>query len=260
MRCPICGVNVAESSSFCHNCGAVLGDGPSESEDPGHAKKKEGQPAEHSVRRNEPRVEKPSILQGIMDRGGEALKDLAHVQMVIIAARWVLIAAGFGLAIVKPEDGAINELRLLIVVILGLAVANFYLHTQVLMKKPVLAPVVYAASIADLVAISLIVMAKGGGLAPHYVFYFPAILAFTVAFRAELTLAFAGSAILAYGLISAGSIDAVGAEVIVVRMLMMAAVAVCGSKYWGIERRRRAAAEEARDALKAQVGQQALTP
>ena len=175
--------------------------------------------------------------------------------MVIIAARWVLVATGLMLALWSPAD--VVDLRIQIVVILGLAGANFYLHTQVLMGRPTLAPVAYAASAADLIAISMIIFAQSESSSGLYVFYFPAILAFSVAFRTEMTLAFAGAGIAAYGLIATTSFHTDSPEVISVRLLMLAAVAVCGNMYWRIERRRRVAAHQVRDELRAQVGRQA---
>ena len=113
-----------------------------------------------------------------------------------------------------------------------------------LMRKPVLAPVVYAASAADIVAISLIVIAGDGYLSPLFVFYLPAVLAISVAFRTEAVVAFTGAAILIYWIISASAFAGVDGVAVATRMVVIAGVAVCGNAYWRIERdRRRAAAE-----------------
>ena len=64
----------------------------------------------------------------------ETADDLAHGQVVIIAARWVLVVAGLILALWDPAP--IAELRFQIVFILGLAMVNFYLQAQVLMRRP----------------------------------------------------------------------------------------------------------------------------
>ena len=81
----------------------------------------------------------------------EDAEDLVQGQFVIVAARWILVAAGLVLAVIAPE--ALGPLRIQIVLILGLAVANFYLHSQLLMKRPVVRPIAYAASVADIAAI-----------------------------------------------------------------------------------------------------------
>ena len=186
-------------------------------------------------------------------RSKESADDLNYGQMVIIAARWVLVASGLFLALWSPTD--VVHLRVLIVVILGLSIANFYLHTQVLQGRPALVPVVYGASAVDLIAISVIILALGGFDAPHYVFYFPAILAFSVAFRPEVTILYTGAAMFVYSAISVTALDD-SPEILVARLLMIAAVAVCGGMFWSIERKRRVTVREAHDALKAQVRQQ----
>jgi hypothetical protein len=61
--------------------------------------------------------------------------DLAHGQVVIVAARWILVGSGILLALWSP--GSLAELRLQIAVLLVLAAGNFYLHTRVLMGQPV---------------------------------------------------------------------------------------------------------------------------
>ena len=175
-------------------------------------------------------------IVSLIDRN-EEWGDLRSGQDVVIAARWILVAAGLMLALWSPAS--LGDLRVQIVVILGLAVANFYLHTQLLMREPVLAPVAYAASAADIVAISLIVIAGDGHLSPLFVFYLPAVLAISVAFRTEATLIFTGAAILAYALISAPAFAGADGVAVLTRMVVIAGVAICGNTYWRIERDRR---------------------
>ena len=183
--------------------------------------------------------------------------DLAHGQVVIITARWILVLAGLLLALWNP--GEVLDLRIQVMTILALSGANFYLHSQLLTKRPVLAPVAYAASAADIAVISLIILSQGGFLSNVYVFYFPAVLALSVAFRTEVTFAFAASAIAIYGLIALEAFTHPGvpvgemAIVMVTRMLMLAAVAVCGNAFWRIERDRRRAAQESGTAIREQL-------
>jgi hypothetical protein len=169
--------------------------------------------------------------------------DLASGQVVIIAARWILALTGLLLALWSPES--VGELRVQILVILFLAVANFYLQAQVLRRRPVLEPVAYAASAADLAIITLLVIANGGFRSDLYVFYFPALLAISVTFATTMTLAFAGGAMALYalvGLVSLGVDGEAGLQALLTRLLMLAAVAVCGNAYWRIEGERRRAA------------------
>ena len=146
------------------------------------------------------------------------------------------------LAIWDPD--AIGELRTQIVLVLGLAVANFYLHAQVLMRRPVSAPLVFAASAADIAVISAIIIAQGGFESNLFVFYFPAILALSVAFRTQVTFTFAGAAIATYATIAAATFIGDDPQVLITRLLMLAGVAVCGNVFWRIERDRRHAAVE----------------
>ena len=186
----------------------------------------------------------------------DTTEDLAHGQVVIIAARWILVVAGLVLALWNPA--AMGELQISIVLILGLAVANFFLHSQVLMRGPVLENVAYAASAADIAVISLVIIVAGGFGSTIYVFYFPALLALSVAFPSRVTLAFAGAAMATYGLISVATAVGGDAATALTQLLMMAGVAFCGNVYWRIERNRRRDAAEKGEVLKEQVKEEVL--
>ena len=177
----------------------------------------------------------------------EGADDLTYGQGVIIAARWILVAAGLMLAFWNQDD--IGQLRFQIVLVLGLSVANFYLHSQVLMRKPSVPAVVLGASAADIAVISLIVVTQGGFASNLYVFYFPALLALSVTFRTEATIAFAAVTVAIYAAIASPAIVADDGQVLVTRLLILAAVALCGNMYWRIERDRRQAAAKVREAL-----------
>ena len=256
MFCSICKEETPEESRFCTNCGAKMKQVRKQERAPHQSTRAntDGDAAGSEYYR-EP-AGAPALINWFKG-GADSSQDLSSGQQVIIAARWVLVVTGLMLALVHPDPEAIGDLRVIIVVLLGLAGANFYLHTQLLTNRPALAGVVYGASVADLVAISLIVLAQGGSDSQVYVFYFPAMLAFSVAFGTQMTLIFAGGAIATYGLIAASTFSGENPEVIVVRLLMLAAVAFCGTMYWRIERDRRNAAEQLREALKSQVRQQA---
>ncbi len=180
-------------------------------------------------------------------------EDLMYGQSVIVSARWILVVSGLFLALWNP--GPMSELRVQILFILLLAVANFYLQAQLLMKKPASSGVVYFASAADLAVISVMVILGGGFESNVYVFYFPALLALSVAFSPASTLLFAGGAAAFYSFISLGSalFGDIDIQVLIARLIMMTAVAVCGQIYWRIERDRRSAAVKARKKLVTQL-------
>jgi hypothetical protein len=113
-------------------------------------------------------------------------EDLAAGQVVIVAARWVLIGAGLVFALWGPSG--LNELRVQLLVLFVLGMVNFYLQAQALTRRSTLAGVIYAASAADIAVISLLVYAGDGLSSQLYIFYFPALLALSVAFTTELTI------------------------------------------------------------------------
>ena len=182
-------------------------------------------------------------------------EDMAHGQIVIVTFRWILVLAGLVLTFWNP--GPINELRMQLLVILLLAVGNFYLHAQLLMRRPAIDMVVYAASLADLTVITLLLIVGGGFTSSLYIFYFPAILVFSVAFPTVMTYLYAGAITALYSLIgifSAGATEG-DVQILLTRLLMFAAVAFCGNLYWRIEGKRRRAAVEAQQELRAQIRQ-----
>ena len=59
--------------------------------------------------------------------------DLRYGQIVIVAARWMLVLSAFVLLLYRSDK--INELVFGVVGLLGIAVANFWLHTKILRKQ-----------------------------------------------------------------------------------------------------------------------------
>ncbi|MFN2256105.1 MAG: hypothetical protein ACK2U6_17835 [Candidatus Promineifilaceae bacterium] len=173
-------------------------------------------------------------------------EDLAYGQPVIVTVRWIMIVSALILAIWNVDSMA--DLRLQIIAILLLAVTNFYLQAQLLMKRPLSSSIVYAASAVDIAMISILVLFQGGYSSSIYVFYLPAIAAFAVAFPRGLTLLYTTIVILLYGLVCLGT-GYDHTDVIVSRLLMIAAVAYCGSLYLQLEHRRRTEAQEREEAF-----------
>jgi hypothetical protein len=177
----------------------------------------------------------------------ESLQELADGQLVVIAARWILVASGILLAIWNPAP--IGELRVQIVLLLAIAVANFFLHANVLRRKETLQAVAYAASAADLLVISILVGVDDGYTSGLYVFYFPAIAALSLALPREITATLVLSGMALYAIIAFTTLPdgAAGesAQAVIVRLVMMAGVAVCGALYQQVEANRRRAAGDA---------------
>ena len=170
--------------------------------------------------------------------------DMMDGQKILVIARWILVVSGLLLALWNPD--ALGELKVEIGLILALAVANFFLHVQMLKQQSPRHWVAYLASAVDVVVITAIIVASGGAASGLYVFYFPALFAITVVFRLGASLGLAGGAIGVYGLIVASDIGGDDGAALVARVIMMAAVVTCGMVYRNIERERR---REAGDTL-----------
>jgi hypothetical protein len=164
----------------------------------------------------------------------------ADGQSVIVTARWVLVLSGLILALWNP--GPIAQIRLHVLALLLLAVGNFYLHAQLLTRRPAVSAVAYGASAADIMVISLLIASQGGFASPLYIFYFPALLAFSVAFPTSRTVGFASAVVGLYACVSLFTATSESdIQSIILRLLMLVAVAVAGNMYRRIEDNRRSA-------------------
>ncbi len=172
----------------------------------------------------------------------EASKDFSSGQIVILIARWLLIGAGFLITLWSPEEKYLDPIKITLIFLFGLAVANFYLHAQLLMKRPVRALIVYAASAVDIAVVTIIIAAFGSGLNdPLFVFYYPALLALALVFPLAVTCSFTVGLMLVYVLVGLSlRPDAAELQVLVARMISLVAVAAVGATYQFIERRRHA--------------------
>ncbi len=161
-----------------------------------------------------------------------------HGQMILVITRWLLVLAGLALILWNPEP--LNELRFKILFLLMLAGGNFYLGTQVLRRQVISKWIVYGASLSDLVVISLIIASEGGYASSTFIFYYPAILAISVAFTSFGSALFAGGAATTYFIIALVSMpfNDESFQVLAIRIAMIIAVAVIGNMYRQMERKR----------------------
>ncbi len=181
----------------------------------------------------------------------------ASGQMLLVIARWVLVVAGLSLVLWNP--GPLDDMRFKILFLLLLSAGNFFLGTQILRKKGTMDLVVYGASLADLGVISLIIITENGFSSPTYIFYYPAILAISVAFPTLEMFAFTGGAVTIYGMLSLFSmpLNEGNFQTLMTRVLMMLAVAVIGNLYRRMEQKRQhavsASQESAEDIFFGQI-------
>lgn len=178
-------------------------------------------------------------------------EDLSYGQIVIVVAKWVLVFAGMVLVLWAPAP--ISELRIQILVLLLLAVENFYHHAQLLKRRAVPDSVAYIASGADIAVVSILVAMQGGFDSHLYIFYFPALIALSVVFRTEITALFTTAAVGLYTAICmadfmAGPISSDDVQVMLARIGMMVGLVTCGALSYRLEARRRTTGTAARTA------------
>lgn len=188
---------------------------------------------------------KPIGLMGDPER--EAKEDLFYGQVVIIVARWFLIAAGIVLSLWAARS--VMEVAAPTVFIVVLMAVNFYLHGRYIVTQPVNAALVLITSAIDLAIVMLMIWAwsgrYGAGIEnPFYVLLYPSLLAFALVFPPRATIGYAALGIGAYVMLvflTSGFGDVEAQKTLVQRVVTLGATAGLGALYWRIQRRRRAA-------------------
>ena len=180
----------------------------------------------------------------------EAAEDVFFGQVVMIWARWFLIAAGAVFFLWTADES--SQLAWGVLPIVALMVINFYLHGRYYLERPSNPLQIVTASVLDLALISAIVLVwhsgpvVGTGLAsPFFVFYYPVLLAFAFVLPRRLTVIFTVATGAVYAAICLPDVGSVtDAKVFVLRLVTMAAMGGLGSFYWRIQRDRRRTAHE----------------
>ena len=171
----------------------------------------------------------------------ETMENINYGQIVVITARWILIAAGWVLTLWQPEAAEAWQLRIAIVLLMVYSSANFFLTVQWANRSRVLAETVYLTSVADLSLITILVAVFSAFNV--YVFYLPALLALAVTLPRAVTGVLTAAVMASYGVIAlslAGeTLDTAELQSIFVRMILLAGVAFCGSLFREIEADRR---------------------
>ena len=181
---------------------------------------------------------KPEPTKALSSFAGSVRSDdLVFGQTVLVWARWILIGTGLVLSFWSPSD--LLTLQIMLAAIIALAFGNFYLHVQLLRGHPAIDNVVYGASIGDLAVVTALVIALGGYQAPVFVFYFAAVVGISVAFPTFLTAIYTAVAISVYGTICLATAPSDDLPAVFTRLLMIAAIAVCGNLFARSETHRR---------------------
>ena len=161
---------------------------------------------------------------------------------VIISARWVLVIAG--LALTLWNSTSFVQAQVSVLIILGLAVGNFFLQVEVNRNRAISKWIVYGASAVDIAAISGVLALTNVFPSSTYVFYMPALLALSVTFSTSSTAKYTAGAVLGYALLAIAPINDMGGGNVVVtslliHVLILISVPFCGNVYWRLERSRR---------------------
>jgi hypothetical protein len=193
-------------------------------------------------------------MHEIRTNGREAAEDLFFGQVVMMWARWFLIAAGTFVALLTASDS--GQLALAALPIVALMAMNFYLHSRYSLERPSNRLQVLAASAVDIGIITLIVLfwsvdsVIGTGFAsPFFVFYYPVLLALAFVFprgvaaawTAATAFAYAGACVVAPLLTATAPVidTAPEAKALVLRLVTLVAMGGLGTFYWRIQRDRR---------------------
>ena len=172
--------------------------------------------------------------------GNVRSEDLVFGQTVLVWARWILIGTGLVLSFWTPRD--LLTLQVQLAAIVALAFGNFYLHVQLLRGHAAVDKVVYAASLADICVVTALVLVQGGYSSPVFIFYFAAVVGISVAFPTNLTAGYTMLVVGVYGLVCLATATPDEYPAVFTRLLMIAAIAVCGNLFARNESHRRAEA------------------
>jgi hypothetical protein len=186
-------------------------------------------------------------MQDIRTPEQEAAEDIFFGQLVIIWARWSVIAVG--IMLVAWAGGDLGTLTLNIVLVVALMVMNFFLHGAYTLEKPQNRMIVTVVSLLDLAVVTLIVAfwpEKQGFASPFFVLYYPFVLAFALVFPRRVAAIYTLVAIAAYVAVSTFGIgldlSAEQLKTLLMRAITLAATGGLATYYWRIQRDRRRAA------------------
>ena len=184
-------------------------------------------------------------MREIKTMAQEAAEDIFFGQVVMIWARWFLIAAGIILTLWTAENE--TQVVLGVIPVVGLVGLNFYLHGRYLAERPASPALITVASLLDLAAVTVVVMVWPGqsGLAsPFFIMYYPVILAFAFVMPPRISVAYTVVALAAYvGACFVGDVlfvnDVDEVKALIIRLITLAAMGGLGAYYWRIQRNRR---------------------
>ena len=183
-------------------------------------------------------------ITGTRSAAQAAAEDIFFGQVVMIWARWFVIAAAAILAVWSARSQ--DQLAGTTLVVAAMMGMNFLLHGRYLVERPANRHLLVAVSLLDVAFIGIIIGAWQpiGIQSPYFVLFYPILFAFSLVFPPRLTAAYTALVLVGYvGLCVAAdagflqSVDAV--KHLVMRLVTLAAMGGLGTYYWRIERDRR---------------------
>ncbi len=191
----------------------------------------------------------------------EAAEDIYFGQLVMIWARWFLIAAGVILALWNVDNS--SEAVLAIVPVVGLVGLNFYLHGRYLAQRPANPVLITLSSLMDIGVITVVVVVWSGqtGLAsPFFTLYYPVLLAFAFVMPARSTAVYTVATLAAYVgavlivqlvMLESAFLDVDEVKRLAVRLITLASMGGLGAYYWRNQRSHRKAVDSAQSGSEA---------
>jgi hypothetical protein len=173
----------------------------------------------------------------------EAAEDIFFGQIVIIWARWFLIAAGAVVALWSATDE--NQLILAILTVVVLMGMNFFVHGRYMTGKPVNKFLLLFANLIDVAVITLMVLfwpGQAGMNSNFFILYYPILLAWALVFSPEITIIFSLITLAVYtaACLLGGDVQLAwsiaGFETLVARLITLGAMAGLGTYYYRRQR------------------------
>jgi len=179
-------------------------------------------------------------------RKRDAIADVYFGQTVLVWARWFVIGAAAISVLWSTTDESATQLGGRILVLVLLLGINFYVHGRQLTSKPANRRVLLVASLADITAISFMVIAwPGAGLgSPFYVLYIPVLLGLGLVFNPRIAVpvtvvagAFFTCAVFFNDVSPVASVEP--GKDLIMRIVVLLAAGGLGTYFWRIQRDRR---------------------
>ena len=175
----------------------------------------------------------------------ERAEDVFFGQVVILAARYFLIAGLLAVQLASLEDS--RQMALAVVPIVAFLGMNFFLHARYLTGQPANLRLVVLTSAIDLLLVTLIIVfgaGSSGASSPFFVLYYPLVLAFgfVVPRRLEIAYTAAAMALLTAAVLvldPAVLTETAALKHLVLRLITLGAVGGLANYYWRTLRARR---------------------